>query len=560
MTADTARDHEFRSPHEIFELLDKQFRLTVVARALEHRPAVSEGVRRRLDGCVQALQVNGFRNAIKAPPEKLQRPILDAIGHGDRQLAGAVLNAWMESHQALRETSVAHLTSRGIHAPGGSGACFDASWTNAEWLREGKAIMANDPTLDEQDVGLMVCLTSRRFPTPQTLKSPLFRDWLDQLRKLPPNANEWAEAGTFTKWVDHVFQEKQGELHHQRVKEIKCVCDDIGERFHEDLCYLGIDPSPWRSEVEQRPALAGRTLEFTRTLRDGLEEYHLLRPQAANRAEELQRSGERNQLEEVMLRFVTAWQELLKQIDPAEEPAPEAGDPATARPVVEEPADDDQTAFDRLKDERDRFEREVSLLREEKDRVQGDNRGLQFEKEQQALESRRLKDELAQSRTKERSWRQAWIEGQRSRAQGDKPRTVNSVRDAIDLARQMFPDRLLIQLNSKSEQDTLFENPEEVLHGLEWLATAYRTGPHDSLAEDCPGWSYKPNQAETTMGRFPDWYKAQVNGKTWELSKHIGTGAGHDPRHIIRIAFAWDESNKRVIVGYVGPHQRSLQS
>ena len=145
------------------------------------------------------------------------------------------------------------------------------------------------------------------------------------------------------------------------------------------------------------------------------------------------------------------------------------------RPVDEDSAEDAPTQFDALdKTERDRLERENESLREEKNRLQGDNRQLRFEKEQRARESRRLEDKLSQSRREEQSWRRAYVEGQRSRVQGDESRKVDSVRDAIDLARQMFPDRLLIQLNSRSAPDTSFENPEEVLHGLEWLATAYR--------------------------------------------------------------------------------------
>lgn len=559
MTTDTAQDHGTRSPHEIFEWIDEKARLAVVARAWKHRAAATEGDRRRLEESVQALSVNGFRNPIKAPPERLQRPILDAIDHGAQHLASTVLNIWMKSHQALREATLAHLASRGIHRLDAARARFDSFWTTAEWLHERKALMADNPALDKEDVGLMLCLVSGRFPAPAKLKSPRLSGWLDELWDLPPDASEWAEADVFTKWVGAVSEVKQGELHHQRMEGIRQVCDDIRKRFDQDLRYLETDLHPWWNEVEQRPALVGKTLEFARELRDRLEAYHAIRPQASSRAKELQRSEERNQLEEVILRLVTAWQVLLKQTDPAEEPDPEVEDSASAQVVVEAP-NDDQAAFDALKAEQERLQREISSLREENDSLQGDNSGLQSEKEQQALQLRQLKNDLSQSRREERTWRRVWIEGKRSRAQGDKPRTVNCVQDAIDLARTMFPDRLLIQLNSKSDLGTPFEKPEEVLHGLEWLATAYRNGLHDSLAEDCPGWFYKPNQAETTIGKFPDWYKTQVNGKTWELPKHIGTGASHNSRRTIRIGFAWDESNKRVIVGYVGPHQRSLRS
>ncbi|MDE0074691.1 MAG: hypothetical protein OXU32_12110 [Gammaproteobacteria bacterium] len=47
-----------------------------------------------------------------------------------------------------------------------------------------------------------------------------------------------------------------------------------------------------------------------------------------------------------------------------------------------------------------------------------------------------------------------------------------------------------------------------------------------------------------------------MNGTTWKLAAHLGKGTSHDPHHTIRIAFAWDEPNERVIVGFVGMHQR----
>ena len=152
-------------------------------------------------------------------------------------------------------------------------------------------------------------------------------------------------------------------------------------------------------------------------------------------------------------------------------------------------------------------------------------------------------------------------EKRRSRASGnDDPISVDSVREAIVLAQETFPDRLLVKLNSKSDQDTSFESPGEVFDVLAWLATAYGEAPPDLIAEACPGWFYKPNQSETTMGRFRDWYQIRVDGTTWQLSSHVGKGSSRDPRRTIRIAFARDEANDRVIVGFVGVHQRNRQS
>ena len=104
---------------------------------------------------------------------------------------------------------------------------------------------------------------------------------------------------------------------------------------------------------------------------------------------------------------------------------------------------------------------------------------------------------------------------------------------------------------------------------LAWLATQYhrlRTNPGASpdfdklVKEACPGWSYRPDQAEVTKDQFAQWYTTTVDGKTYELYSHVGKGNSFDPQNTIRIAFAWDDELRKVIVGYIGLHQRTRRS
>lgn len=557
-TPETSPDHGIRSPAEIFRLLSEKFSNSVVTRALQHREA-AKGVRKQLNARVRRLQIDGFRDASRAPHQRLLRPILDAVERGDYRLARAVLDTWMDSHETLRQAAAAHFANRGIRVPEPPEACFESSWTMDEWERERRAIMANDGALDKEDAGLMLCLVSRRFPAPPPLESPYFCGWIEELWNLSPEAPEWAETDAFTEWIRDVRRVKQRELFRSRMAGITEVCDDIRNRFDEDLRYLNVDTSPWASAVEERPRLAGPALDVLGTLRDELQAYQPIRPQAASRDEELQRSVERRQREEDILRLVADWEELLAQPSPGEEPAPETGDPGSAR-TVDDPAgtvDEDHEA-----DEHDQVQHELALLRDKNNRLQEENRGLRSEKAQRDQEIDRLKDELSRSRMTEEQWRRTYVdEKRRSRALADDdPVTVDSVRGAIALAQETFPDRLLIKLNSKSNSDTPFESPGEVFDALAWLATAYRKVPPEQLGEVCPGWFYKANQSDKTMGRFREWYQARVDDTTWELSNHVGKGNSHDPRYTIRIAFAWDETKDRVVVGFVGVHQKNRRS
>ena len=114
--------------------------------------------------------------------------------------------------------------------------------------------------------------------------------------------------------------------------------------------------------IEERPRLAGPPLELLRTLHDELEAYRPVRPQAASRDEEIQRSEARRQCEDGILRLVAGWDELKAQPDPDAEPAPEPGDPGGAQTVDDRAGtvDEDQhAALDSLKVEHGWLQQEM---------------------------------------------------------------------------------------------------------------------------------------------------------------------------------------------------------
>ncbi len=51
-----------------------------------------------------------------------------------------------------------------------------------------------------------------------------------------------------------------------------------------------------------------------------------------------------------------------------------------------------------------------------------------------------------------------------------------------------------------------------------------------------------------------------MDERTYTLDEHIGKGTKGDPQYMIRIAFGWDEDIKKVVVGYIGRHQRTQAS
>jgi hypothetical protein len=150
--------------------------------------------------------------------------------------------------------------------------------------------------------------------------------------------------------------------------------------------------------------------------------------------------------------------------------------------------------------------------------------------------------------------------------------SVDSVEEALEIAENEYADQLAFCWNSKSEDDSSpFDDPHSVLRALRWLATTYhdsRTGKKEcpdretSVREAIPGWSYEPHQSKLTMNhrKHRVWYHANYDGREFALPEHLKCSSTKDARHSIRIAFNWDDQNKKVVLGYLGQHQQTAAS
>ena len=145
-------------------------------------------------------------------------------------------------------------------------------------------------------------------------------------------------------------------------------------------------------------------------------------------------------------------------------------------------------------------------------------------------------------------------------------RLVGSVDEALDRAAAEYPGRLARAFNSKSDAAGYpYLWPDRVYEGLKFLATTYRdakTGaaPCRDLRAACKQASkleYSSNQSNTTKGQFAEDYETTWRGKTVPLDAHIGHGNNRDPRYSVRIAFHYDQEEKKVVLGYLGQHQRT---
>ncbi len=195
-----------------------------------------------------------------------------------------------------------------------------------------------------------------------------------------------------------------------------------------------------------------------------------------------------------------------------------------------------------------------------------DNDVLRQQVQQLRQQLKQHSQDLEQSRNETESWRQAYEAERRGQQAGDElDLPVTNVAEAIQRATVDFPDALVFALNNRSDANTPFEAPDEVYSALTFLATTYRDARRgarpcpdidNALRTEIDAWTYRGGQSEITMTTYRGWYQCSDQGKTYWLGEHVGTGSSKDARFTIRIAFAWDDDRKKVVVGFIGQHQK----
>ena len=557
---------------------------------LQSRGQASGSVRTGFDSAIdERIRVPGFRYASKAHPPQLKGPVLgEVVNHGNDRLFGEALRAWAESQQELHALVEGYLRSQDLPADGPDRRqwVFNGLWARLEWNNAVDTIVQQNPELARDNVGMMVCYCSGMAVGP-AVTSPLLTACIHELSELTLDAPDWDEIDAFvavvTEMADSIAVERVTVLAEHCRETLRKIRRD----FATELQYLELDVAAWAEAADDRPPAALATLELVKELERNLAEYQPLHPQAASRQEETKRAPARAERESAILDIAAKLEERLaanadldgggkpdaaspapgEDSDSAHEesgraPAPEP--PGDERePVRAAPREDYQAlraACDSLERERESLRVESDRLSAENDRLAQANAGLDTEKRALDTEIGELRAKFAQSRDLGKYWRRFYT----SFAQ------VGSVNEAVSCAEALFPKQLAFALNSKSDKDSPFQKPIEVLAALVWLATDYHhvrwTKPGEDPSFDerlkkfCPGWSYKAHQASTTKQQFEEWYTTKRNDTTYELGQHLTKGVRADPQKTIRIAFAWDDESGRVIVGYIGQHQRNRRS
>ncbi len=549
--------------------------------------------------------------------------LLESVSHtvvSSKALAAAVLQSWSESHSQLKEAVERHLTGRGLTTPGPNlqEKLFRGYWPVDQWEVEREAFSQTyDDDFDPEDVALMMCYVSGNFPkavhsdtksgASASLNDVLSAS-LSRLRELPASAPEWErQIPDFIASVSRLVEEKAAQLRWS--EELDAAIRETRETYGELLEFFECDTRLWSGARVSPEADPSAVLKLAATLKTQLAEYLPAHERAPSISEELQRSKRRAELQPAIIETVQAIASLMTaDVDVLSgEPLPiESPSAVTDSPIAgQQPAKvtghlrqrklpDSQPTRPKREHEPPEMplkpppssgsgqvpstpegSKEPSIHVAEFDALRTENVGLRDN--QQALRSENqdlreeveaLKTELFSSQEREDSWRLAYrtVKDGSIEEVGVSPPVVESVLDAVEIAKGRFRQELLFAPNSESSiEDNPFIDPLRVWEALEWLGTTYyasrmgrlRVTDFDQSVKEACGWWYKGDQGETTVSRYEKSYTTRVDGKRYTLVEHIGKGTTFDARYTIRIAFDWDRDKRQVIVGYIGRHQQT---
>ena len=584
----TSRYEELLLPEQREKIVER------VVKALKSRDQLSANTLNNFRRVLQAgTPIRGFnKDPIRALPPLLKQHILERI-EGNSEFELLLVEVWAEAEPNLQEAVNQRLDSFDPQSHEGDEVDEEL------WDAQVSMLAAENSDYEEDDILLMtkICFAHAKMKADAARDSgsddtdgdavevkmdtapAALSDVLNRLRMLPAESQAWHEdILRFAEALNDLISIKDEERN--RLSRMLEDFEELQRLFSSELEFFGRQAADWGidrlgiNRLATSASISEAAQKFSE-LETALANYRAVTERADTIDEERQRREQRHDLEDAIERILSEINDLAQNADTPDD------DPATGAPILSETeasADSAETqpqpqleAYSELQNELNALGGKYESLLSSNRTLEGEITGLNADKQTLTEVVAELRDQLRISETKETNWRSAYeaqMISKDSSVHDPIPAEVESVSQALDLAQARYRDRLVFRLNKKSKRDYDYTRPREVWDALEWLATTYhdsQTGEaqiidlNESIRNTCSGWEYKPNQTDITFNTFREWYTTTKDGKTYELRKHLSKGTGRDA-NVIRIAFAWDEDSERVIVGFVGPHQRSRSS
>lgn len=567
--------------------LDEHQLGTMIKKVLEEWKNISPECRGKFKEAIKLtkkktglLAIPGFKDpekALEQCPMKLEKPLLQTLRSlpPASPLSAIIIALWQEAHQELYDAVL-----RFLEADDGRPAILNQARKNCPrgcpkttpWINIRKNFAdSQDAAFPLEHVDLMFCYVTHLHFSNQVEEAdslPL-TDWINSLKRLPHDDPLW--GGRFDFFCRQI--KKIGKSKHAAqsiVASLKNTLAEVERKFAEDLAFLELNiPSVTRETTSSDFDSARKHADHLKKALERFSGLHRERKEAKTYAQE---QPFLKKLPEAAKRVSEAHSELEKMLA---QQSPSTKSLSARSTSLQPERENGQMETEELRQRIQNLQKasqtdknQIQQLRQQIEKLQKTAAANKENKE----EIKKLRASLDTSRESEKLWRETYQNEMRRKsavgADGQKAdEKVRSVQDALDKAERDYPEELLVKLNTHSNRKkNRFEKPDEVLKALQWLALFYRkarmngastSNLDESLRQTCSNWFYSANQSEFALREFPGWYTTIVNNKTYDLEPHIGTGKSLDERHTIRIAFAWDPELKKVVVGFVGQHQRT---
>ena len=591
---------------------EEQFADVVAVSLSASRIAGAKSARQSLHAAIDAsdgIKVKGFSQASRAKAAQLQEPVMDeCMLYGNERLLGAVMRMWLTCKPELRSRVAQHLVESGIETRDVDfkDAVYAGIWRPEDWDRHLQSLVeavacpesgnTAEAEFETDELRLMFSLLTSAVPAHPgeivavDIESPMLSNLLESLWTALPTREEWQELDKAIEALTEINEQKSRQMIEMDIRFRRENIEFLVEEFKEELEYLDEFNFEIVLDAAENPEIL-LTVDSTypAKLILLLERYRDIRPQAKSRSAEKARAAERSSLEDEAIDLFAHWlrdisrqQEIIRErLDAEQQTAAEAGEAeAGASPANEESRDEE------LESLREKLQEEKSAhkaLQGRYDKQGEDKRKWERQSSKLEKDKQRLEEEIESLRALQGpnadAANQQGVSGVREEA-GEyrvnySPDRIKDVKDAFSQSQRTYSEELVFAPNSKSEHsNSAFEKPDEVFKALAWLAFEFRDSKlnpgigenlNEVLEESLknavrPNWSYSPRQSMTAVGKYPDAYRTTYQGNKYDLHEHLKRGRSYDPKSNIRISFAWDEAIRKVVVGYIGRHQKTAQS
>lgn len=578
------------------EVMTDEQRDKVVSTLIRSLNSIPKDINQRFKGVMQkGRPIPGFnKDPFRAPPPILKQTILERMEQMP-EFAAIVTDVWTYAQTELRDLVSAHI--KDLDIPDADSDQVDPDF----WQKQTDAFAAEHADYAKDDVLLMmaVCYTAGRHmpsdddapPSESDRIAKRLSGTIDWLGVIPAEAPQWDDAiPQFSKSLTDLIAAKQEER--RQAATLGADLEDMKAAYAAELAFFSPQARDWRAAKLATSAHISETAGIVATLNPLLAKYQPISRPADSIAEERIRREERHELEDAIEPLTSRINEIM-EASQASDGATEDAPDAAAQPVqdtlddmrarlddISQFNDDLSARLDDISQTNEDLKTQIADLTQTNEDLQADNFRLQGEIDGLNSDKQELNDEISElksslhiSETNATNWRNAYDQILAARYDESAPEPIplefESMVQVIELAKERYADNLHIRLNKKSDITDFYRNPKEVWDALDWLATTYyktQTGAirvkdlDVSLRQVCSGWSYASDQTDITVNTYPEWYTTSVDGVRYPLRRHIGKGRVRSANNLIRIAFDWDDETKRVIVGYIGPHQRNRNS